>query len=209
MIKNLSQLRGAVILAGGRSTRMGENKALVTLMGESLLSLEVNSLSSLVDEVMVIAKTAEEMKLYEKEVPSNVKLLFDAVSQDGPLVGIYSALKVTKSEYCYVHPVDSPIINAKVVNHLFDMAMNYDGAVIKLERDLVEPLHAVYKRNTALVAAEKALQLGDSSAKILCKETRVKQVPLDDIRVFDNELVSLFNINTKNDLKTIENYLHK
>lgn len=188
---------------------MGENKALISLMGKSLLSWEVGSLYDFVDEIMIVAKNAEEAKRYERKVLSNVTVVCDIIPQEGPLVGIYSALKVAKSEYCYVHPVDSPIINKRIVNFLFEKAMGYDGAVIKLEKDLIDPLHAVYKRSSSLGTAEKALQLGDSSAKILSKEMRVRYVPLDDIRVYDKELVSLFNINTKKDLTIIENYLHK
>jgi molybdenum cofactor guanylyltransferase len=188
---------------------MGENKAIVSLMGRSLLSWAVGSLSDLVNELVVVTKNAEEAEFYKKEVSSNVRILHDIVPNEGPLVGIYSAFKVMESEYCYVHPVDSPIINAKVVELLFQKALGYDGAVIKLGKDLIEPLHAVYKRDSALRVAERALRLGDSSVKILAKETRVRYVTLDDLRVYDKELVSLLNINTKNDLKMIENYLRR
>ncbi len=202
-------MRGAIILAGGRSTRMGENKAFVSLMGKSLLSWEVESLSDLVDELMIVAKNKKETKSFKKEVSSKVKVLYDIVAQQGPLAGIYSALKVAKSEYCYVHPIDSPIISPEVVDFLFKRARNREGAVIKLEKGLWEPLHAVYKRDAAVTVAEKALQLGDSSAKILAKKLQVRQLSLDDIRIYDKELASLFNINTKADLAKIESYLRK
>lgn len=188
---------------------MGENKAVISLMGRSLLSWSAGSLSDLVNELVVVAKNTEEVEFYKKEVSSNVRILHDIVLNEGPLVGIYSAFKAMESEYCYVHPVDSPIINAKVVELLFQKALDYDGAVIKLGKDLIEPLHAVYKRDSALRVAERALRSGDSSAKILAKETQVRYVLPDDIRVYDKELVSLLNVNTKNDLKMIENYLRR
>lgn len=200
-------MQSAIILAGGKSARMGMNKALVNILGKPLLSWTVHSLSKLVDDLIVVSRNDKDAKLYEKILPERVKIVSDDSDLEGPLVGIISGFKVAKSDYCYVHPIDSPIIKKEVIEYLFRQAKNFDGAVWKMQDDLIEPLHAVYHVSSVLKVSERILQTGNTSAKILSKEIRLNYVSIENLRSLDKELISLFNINTPSDVEFTENYL--
>lgn len=187
---------------------MGRNKALVRIKGKEMLAWVVEGLQPLVNEIIVVAKDESSKSSYQKIVPEDVKVLTDVVTLDGPLVGIYSAFLATTSEYAYIHPIDSPVINKSVIEYLFQKANNYDASIIKWDDGSIEPVHAVYKVKAGLAAAKWALDRGDSSAKSLAsKLENVNYIPVNDLRKFDNKLVSLLNVNTPQELDEIKNFL--
>jgi molybdopterin-guanine dinucleotide biosynthesis protein A len=198
----------AVILAGGRSTRMKRNKALIQIKGKEMLVWVIEGLKPLVNEIIVVAKDESAKSSYQKIVPKDVKILTDVMELDGPLVGMYSAFLESKSEYAYVHPIDSPVINKDVVLYLFQKADGYDASIIKWNDGTIEPMHAVYKVKTGLAGARAALDRGDSSAKVLAsKLEHVNYIPVDDLRKFDDKLISLLNVNTPQELDNIASFL--
>ncbi len=198
----------AVILAGGRSTRMGRNKALVKIKGKEMLAWIVEGLKPLVNEIIVVAKDESIKSSYQKIVPEDVRVLTDVMGLDGPLVGIYSAFLEAMSEYAYVHPIDSPVVNKGVIEYLFQKAEGYDASIARWDDGSIEPMHAVYKVKTGLAGARWALDRGDSSAKALAsKLERVNYIPVDDLRKFDDKLVSLLNVNTPQELDNIASFL--
>ncbi|MFQ5940902.1 MAG: molybdenum cofactor guanylyltransferase [Nitrososphaerales archaeon] len=198
----------AVILSGGRSTRMGTNKALVRIKGKEMLAWVVEGLKPLVDEIIVVAKDESSKSSYQKLVPTDVKILTDVMTLDGPLVGMYSAFLRARSEYAYVHPIDSPVINKGIIKYLFQKANSYDASIVRWDDGTIEPMHAVYNVKTALPFAGWALDDGDSSAKVLAnKLERVNYIPVNDLRKFDDKLVSLLNVNTQQELDNIKSFL--
>ena len=197
-----------VVLAGGRSTRMGSNKALIQIKDKEMLSWVVEGLNPLVSEIIVVAKDESAQSAYRKIVPLDVKIFTDVMELDGPLVGMYTAFLECKSEYAYVHPIDSPVINRGVIQYLFQKAEGYDASVVKWKDGTIEPMHAVYKVRTGLAGAKWALDHGDSSAKVLAsKLENVNYIPVDDLRKFDDKLVSLLNVNTPQELDSIASFL--
>ncbi|MGH9877171.1 MAG: molybdenum cofactor guanylyltransferase [Nitrososphaerales archaeon] len=197
-----------VVLAGGRSSRMGRNKALIQIKGKEMLLWVVEGLNPVVSEIIVVAKDESAQSSYRKIVTHDVKIFTDIMELDGPLVGMYTAFLETKSEYAYVHPIDSPVINKGVIEYLFQKAAGHDASIVKWNDGAIEPMHAVYKVRTGLAEAKSALEHGDSSAKVLAnKLENVNYVPVDDLRKFDDKLVSLLNVNTPEELDSIANFL--
>lgn len=184
------------------------NKALVNILGKPLLSWSVDSLSKLVEDLIIVSRNDEDAKLYRRLLPERVKIVSDDSNLEGPLIGIISGFKAVKSDYCYVHPIDSPMIIKEVIEYLFQQAKGFDGAVWKLhDDDLIEPLHAVYQVSSVLKRSKRILETGDTSAKILSKEIRLNYLTVNNLRVLDKEMISLFNINTPDDVKFAEKYL--
>ncbi|MGH9922681.1 MAG: molybdenum cofactor guanylyltransferase [Nitrososphaerales archaeon] len=197
-----------IVLAGGRSSRMGRNKALIQIKGKEMLLWVVEGLNPVVSEIIVVAKDESAQSSYRKIVPHNVKIFTDIMELEGPLVGMYTAFLETKSEYAYVHPIDSPVINKSVIQYLLQKADGYDASIVKWNDGTIEPVHAVYKVRTGLAGAKSALEHGDSSAKVLAsKLENVNYIPVDDLRKFDDKLVSLLNVNTPQELDSIANFL--
>jgi len=187
---------------------MGREKALIQIKGKEMLLWVVEGLKPLVSEIIVVVKDESAQSSYRKIVPPNVKIFTDIMELDGPLVGMYTAFLESKSEYAYVHPIDSPVINKHVIQYLFQKAEGNDASIVKWNDGTIEPMHAVYKVSTSLAGAKSALDHGDSSAKVLAsKLENVNYIPVDDLRKFDEKLVSLLNVNTPQELDSIASFL--
>ncbi len=187
---------------------MGRNKALVRIKGKEMLSWIVDGLKPWVSEIIIVAKDESTKSSYQKIVPKDVKVLTDIMQLDGPLVGVYSAFLATTAEYAYVHPIDSPVINKDVIEYMFHRAYGYDASIVRMDDGSIEPMHAVYRVRAVLAAARWALDHGDSSAKVLAtKLERVNFIPVGELRRFDDKLVSLLNVNTPEELDSIESFL--
>jgi molybdopterin-guanine dinucleotide biosynthesis protein A len=187
---------------------MGTNKGLVRIKGKEMLTWVVEGLKPLVTEIIVVTKEESARSSYQKIVPRDVKILTDIVALDGPLVGMYSAFLEATSEYAYVHPIDSPVINRSIIEYLFQKADGYDASIVGWEDGSIEPMHAVYKTKPSLLGARWALDRGDTSAKALAtKLEHVNYIPVGELRKFDDKLVSLLNVNTPQELERIESFL--
>ena len=205
---NKNYLLTAVVLAGGKSTRMGRSKALVTIKGKEMLAWIVEGLKPVVNEVIVVAKDESTKSSYQKIVPKDVKIVMDVMGLDGPLVGIYSAFLEVMSEYAYVHPIDSPVINKDVIEYLFQKAYGYDASIVRWDDGAIEPMHAVYNVRAGLAGARWMLDHGDTSAKALTTRLQnVNYIAVDELRKFDDKLASLLNVNTPQDLDMIGSLL--
>ena len=192
---------GALILAGGQSKRMGKNKALISFRNKPLLLHVVEKAVKVVNEINVVIAKDDSPSKYSEILPSAVKVLKDEISGNGPLAGILVGLQNIRSEYVVVLPCDSPFIKTDVLVYLFCKAQGADAVIPKWPNGDVEPLHAVYRVSSSLLAAKTALQKKELLVIDMVKRLRkVIYLDVDELRKFDHELVTFFNVNTKEDL---------
>jgi len=190
-------MRTAVVLAGGKGSRLDfVEKALLDFHGEPILSHVIRTLSSCVDEIVVVARNEEQQR---KLHLSEVTVARDEVQDFGPVAGMYSGLRAASSEYAFVTACDMPFIKADVVDLLFDEAVGYDVAI----PDPPEPLHAVYKRETTIRAAKAAIKNGKGAIMYIVDQLVVNYVPKDEIRLIDPSLCTFVNINSLEDIEIL------
>lgn len=106
------QLTG-VVLAGGKSSRFGLNKALSNFRGESFIQNTINTIQPYVQELVVSGYYAEYNKL-------NVRILKDEYESVGPLGGIYTALNYCKTPWLLVLTCDMPFMDSQIIEHLLN-----------------------------------------------------------------------------------------
>jgi FdhD protein len=178
----------AVILAGGKSTRMKSNKALLPYSGELFIERIHRQLSELFPEVILVTNTPE---LY-RFLPC--RMVADEFPGHGSLAGIHAGLKHSKTDYIFVVACDMPYLNNELLRKMVSKADGYD-VVIPESDGGYEPLHAIYRKN-CLPAMENALQ--DGKIKIIdCFDwNKVSVVSRDEIVEVDPEFLSFRNINT-------------
>ena len=97
------------ILAGGRSARMGVDKAFLLYKGKRFISIMANEVLKVSDDVMVVIGT-KEVRNFERRVPRGVKIIRDRYDLSAPLGGVLSALGVAKSSYAALIPCDLPLL---------------------------------------------------------------------------------------------------
>jgi molybdenum cofactor guanylyltransferase len=168
----------ALVLAGGRSTRFGSDKALAEFRGEPLVAHVVRTVSARFAEVFVVAK---DVRRYASFAPATVA---DASPLQTPLAGIEAGLAACASELAFVCAADMPFAaDDRLLDALFALAADCD-AVVPVNGGVRQPLCAVYRRETCLAAAREALRLGPVGPKRMLDSVRTELIDWPDERPF-------------------------
>lgn len=178
----------AVILVGGKSSRMGRPKALLPFDGAPLIAHVVRRLESLFAEIVVVAAP-------DQELPGlPVKFARDDVAYQGPVSGIYHGLKTATKDICFVTSCDAPFLNLALVSHLLGQISDAD-VVVPFWEERLQPLHAVYRTSVAPLLKNQ-LERGELRPIFLFDKVRTRKVESDEIRRFDPDGVSMLNMNS-------------
>ena len=205
-----------LILAGGRSRRMGRDKIWLPLGagGVSLIERGVARVRPLAAEFLFSANAAEPFDaliadLSGQGVPAQV--VSDRYPGAGPLAGLHAGLSAARCELLLAVAGDMPFINPALVAHLVALAPGFDVVIPELPHPrtgepVKEPLHALY-RQSCLVAVVARLAAGERQMMGFLPDVRVRVVAPDEIRDFDPDFRSFFNVNTPEDWKAAEQML--
>jgi len=175
--------------------RLGRDKALEELGGQSLIERVIDRLSPLGTEIIVV--TAGEDQSFLPDL--KVKRLSDVYPGRGALGGIYSGLKAASTFYSLVVACDMPFLTVALLRYLMELSPGFDIVIPKLEGEL-EPLHAVYSKDC--LGPIEAM-MGEDRLKVtdLTDRVRVRYVGDEELAIFDPERLSFFNINSESDLE--------
>lgn len=193
----------AIILAGGRSSRMGRDKALLEISGRSLLEKISRLALECTDRVYIITPWIER---YQSILPNGCQMIREVVSPgetepQGPLVGFARALTEIDAEWVLLLACDLPNLNASVFKNQFDDLDNIPPEVMAwLPRHPKgwEPLCGFYRRQ-CLPLLEEFIDRGGRSFQGWLALIPVRELPLSDRGM-------LFNCNTPEDLKRLEKW---
>lgn len=193
------ELSGA-ILAGGRSTRMGTNKAFATLAGVRLIDRARHSIGQFADDVMLVASQVAPFA----DFPGRV--VTDNVPHRGPLCGLETALSYAHHPIVLVAAVDCPFLEPSLIQYMARFAPHYD-AVYCMGPVKAEPLVGFY-RYTCLAAVLQMQTEGVWQLFRLPGYANVRVIPYAEALKFDPAGISFFNINTPEDLRRAELLFH-
>ncbi len=153
-------MRSALILAGGTSRRLGVDKSLVEFGGKPLIWWSAESLMQLTDQLVVAVRDEQQYAVLSRIVPA-AHFVCDCISGYGPVAGLATGLRCISGKYVFVAGCDLPFLNVKVIDKLFELAEGYDAAIPTTSQGMIEPLHAVYNRDSTCQACSRALKRGD------------------------------------------------
>lgn len=199
-------MRSGVVLVGGLSTRFeAGDKSMAPLDGVPMVQRVVDSVSPVVDEVVLVARDEEQAEEFRF---LDLSVVTDTVSGFGPVAGLHAGFSAAEGDLCFLTACDTPLIRSGVVEHLFEACDGFDGAVPS--NDHLEPLTAVYRRDPAREAAERALERGDHRIIELYRDMgTIQTVPKEELREADPDLVSFLNVNTVEDLEEAERAMER
>ena len=190
----------AIVLCGGKSVRMGEDKASVLLGDETLLQRCCRLISCFADPVIVVASAAQELP----DLDEVSEVVHDDFPGEGPLGGLLTGLRHLRKkgirDECpvWVASCDAPFVNSAVVETMVSQLGDFDVVAVS-HRDRINPHSAVYRFGVAK-AVEKAVSQGERRATAIFEYLSVKTVKSSVLRNIDPELSFLKNINTVEDL---------
>ena len=190
-----------IILSGGKSSRMGLNKAFLEINGERLIDRTVKLFRQLFSEVILVTN---EPLLY---LDQDIALVADIYKGKGPMGGLYSGLFYASFDHAFLCACDIPYLNVEFIRYMTGKASEYD-VVVPETADGFHPLHAIYSRRC--LPSIKSLLIRDSLKMTGCfKGMRVLYIPESVIRSFDPECRMFLNINTAQDLQRVLELQHK
>lgn len=184
-----------IILAGGSSTRIGKNKAFLQLGSRPVIEHTISRVLEVVDNLLLVANNVEEYKDLGVEP---MKLVQDLIPYRGPLGGILSGLEISTTPINLIVACDMPFLNPLLLNFLLTQIHGYD-AVIPMTEAGPEPLHAVYTKS-CLPAVRETMSQGETRTISFFDQVKIKYVGKETLQFYDPEDLSLFNINTLEDL---------
>ena len=200
----------AVILAGGFSTRFGQDKALLQLGTEPLILHVLNRVSSIVDEEIIVASTEKGRSQLQKVVAHKATVLVDEVKIQTPLVGAYTGFNHARNEYSLLLSCDTPFVNAEIMQFLLETCVNRTASIPRWPQGHIEPLQAAYRTKSALTAAKSALDEGKLNMNSMIEQMReVRYISTLVLKQLGPKLRTFLNVNTQADLRSADSLLKK
>jgi len=177
-----------IILAGGKSSRMGTDKGTLLLDNVMFTQHIINSLISIVDEIIIVSNDENYDQFDCKRVPDNV-------NNFGPVAGVYTGLKASKTDYNIIVSCDSPKVDWDVFKPLLENKNNKHDIIQYSHNSRTTPLIALYHK--------KCLSVFKLALKNKIQKLRfvIKQLDTKTIVAPNNIHSKIVNINTPKDLE--------
>ncbi|MGC9435869.1 MAG: molybdenum cofactor guanylyltransferase [Methanomicrobiales archaeon] len=193
--------RTGVVLIGGEGRRMGgREKYSILHEGRTFLDHLLDTLRETTDEVIVVSRDSEQRA--RCEAVTGARCITDIRRGIGPIGGIHAASRSARGELLCVVACDMPCISPAVIEYLFSRCEGYDAAVPCWNREMLEPLHAIYRREAVVQALETDPSL---SLRGMISRFHTRYIPIGEIRRFDPVLHTFTNINHPHDLERFTN----
>jgi len=190
MIKK-SEIQG-VILAGGKSKRMGNNKALLTLNGKFFINYCIEKLKRIFDDVIIISDEIDKFSFL------GIRIFPDLIKNVGPLGGIYTALMNLEKDYAFIVSCDMPLFPVQAVEEIIKYSSKNKITIGFSEKD-VYPLFGIYPKKFKKDLENYILNDERKVMKFIEDFKKVKKVDLSKFKEY------LINVNTPSDYELIKN----
>ena len=180
-----------IVLAGGRSSRMGRDKALLSVDSETLIERTVKELRKSVDEIIIASNNQCKYNIPDTlEVP-------DIFTDMGPLGGIHAGLLAANHPYAFVVAADMPFFSADLAADFLKRCQGYD-VVVPFIKGKWEPLCAIYSRN-CLKPIEQALKNDINKVVRIFPDVKVLKVSEEELARMGSKKQLFCNLNTPED----------
>ena len=185
----------SVILAGGKSLRLGRTKSLATIGGKSLIQWVIDRLAAVSNEIIIANARGEEIPC---SATVKSKTVADIYPGKGPLAGIHSGLIAASSQCAIVVSCDTPFLSVGLLEYMIQTCPGPDIVVPRM-KEKVEPLCAIYSKD-CVNPIQELLERNELKIIELYPMVTVRYIEEAEIDRFDPEHLSFFNINSQVDL---------
>ena len=192
-------MRSAIILVGGEARRAnGQEKFFFQYQGKTFIERLVDSLRPITDEIILVARSSDQCRRFDRL--QDVRCIADIRQGIGPIGGLHAGVLAAKGDLLFVSACDMPCLETAVVSFLFNTIGTAEAAIPCWNPEMLEPLHAVYRRKALL----RYLESHESySLRPMIRSLDTRYIPVDELRRFDPVLRTFTNINKLEELDRI------
>lgn len=188
------------IQAGGKSSRMGQDKALMNFRGVPLVQYVMQRLASLADEIIVTTNAPQNYEFL------GVPLFPDIIPERGALGGLYTALKAASHAQVAVVACDMPFASTNFFSSASKLLVTRGADVVIPQTEHgFEPLHALYRREACLHPIEAALEANQWRVISWFDKVRIHALTMEETAAFNPDGLTFWNLNTPADFARAEN----
>ncbi len=197
---NNSQRVTGIILAGGKSSRLGRDKAWEDVGGQRIIDRVIGALRSSCDEVLIIGDRPERQN--ELSLPKCIQYRSDELEGRGSIGGLYTGLKSSDTLWSLVVACDMPFISRELIRFMLSIiSKNRCDAIVPIINGRYQPTHALYN-STCIPFIEKNISSGNFRMDSYFDEIYLEEISEDVINSIKGAELSFFNVNTEDDLFT-------
>lgn len=207
----------SIILAGGDSSRIGENKALLQINNKTLIELIIDKLSPISEKIYVVTHDKKEFDFLKnveviEDYPfiSNISKKKSEEEQSFSLLNLsfpekprnilnamYTGVNESNYENNFVCACDMPSLNPELIKYIYSLKAQYDAIIPTIENKPIT-LHSFYNKS-CLEVMKVSLDKGNKQVKRIFRDLNVKYIPDNALKIDDPELKSFFQIKTRLD----------
>ena len=187
-----------VVLAGGRSRRLGRDKAVELVGGASLVSRVISVVDKITSELVVVV--ADDAQANALPLPDRARVVRDVYPDAGSLGGIFSGIDAADNDWTLVVACDMPFLSRPLLSHMARARDGFD-IVIPVLDGRPEPTHALYSKK-CLPPMEESIRTGRLKITGFFDSVAVKYVSQETVEGIDPDRWSFFNVNTEEQLET-------
>jgi molybdopterin-guanine dinucleotide biosynthesis protein A len=191
----------AVIVAGGKSTRFGSDKASAVVAGRTLLEWVVRGVAPACEAVVVVRARGQDLPAFETDLP--VMVVEDVYEAKGPLAGLVAGFAAVSTPLAFAASCDVPLVRPALVSGLAALSGEHDIVIPHVD-GFPQPLLAVYRAGVCLPAFRRAVEEDRLKITVAFAGLRVRAAREPELRGLDPGLESFRNVNRADDLGEIE-----
>lgn len=194
----MKKIGTAVILCGGKSSRMGFDKSLIDIKGKLLIELVCEKLEKIFDEIILVTENKEKFNNLKYKVVEDLERNY------GPAGGIYTGLKYSESKYAFFLACDMPKINIDFINYMIKIIDDgeYDGLMCR-HNDWIEPLFAFYSKDL-IKNFQKGIEDNSLVLYDIIKNSNMKYISEETAKEYSENLDMFANLNYVKDLEILK-----
>jgi len=192
----------AILLAGGKSKRMGINKAFLKIGDRTFIDIIYQKMNELFSEIIVVTDVPQKISHLKARITSDLL----RKGEKNALRGIHAGLSVAANPACFVIGCDMPFLSISLIKYMSQFALDYD-VVVPLLEGYFQPLFAFYNTRT-LSLIEQSLKEERYKISDLYPHFHLKEISEEIVKKHDPSLVSFTNINSPADFRSIQKYLN-
>jgi molybdopterin-guanine dinucleotide biosynthesis protein A len=196
----------AFVLIGGRSSRLGQDKALLKIDGETFAQRAVNTISAALSPKQIYLVARDKNQFAAADLPNDVPVIYDRYKDRGAYGGLHAALSTANSEWVFVLACDLPVVSVDLLKYLAGLIDGAFDAIVAAQPDgRIQPLCAFYRTGPCLNVVEAMLKDGGKLPPLtsMFEKVLTRMLKYREFQHLHNSQNFFVNINTPEDLEAV------